>query len=683
MKETQLNKKSLLYYLFSLTLVFVIFELVVFVQSSEFFLTDFKRISLNIKIPARVFAGIFWFILIQAAIHVFFTLTVYFLSLSQVYLFDGLKKHLDRVGLIVWLLAILTLLVVNQQYYPNSVFSIVTSKVVFLSLLKPLLYTLFLIMGFLFFTSICGLLKYSLQRSFNFTIILLFAVAAAMLFQYSRNSKPLVNVSKASQAPNIIIIGFDSFRTDFLGLNGKVNITPHIDAFLKDSILFTNSYTPIARTFPAWVSILTGNYPKTSGIRFNLADQAGLDKTQALPVILKNNGYRTLYAIDDASFSNIDESFGFDAISTPPIGFSGFLLASINDFPMSNLVLNSKIGQYIFPHSYANRSAVRTYSPSSYTNKINKLLLEKDSKPILLTAHFCLLHYPYYWAGSKFKKSATLEQYLSALQKVDRQFKHLIDLLNERQLLNNALVFVISDHGEAINLVGDRITENKSYLPSKSYEQLPQFYLTHGGNIALNSSVGHGTDVLSVTQNNTLFAMRFFSSASYKPKKVDSLISLVDLKPTVLDFLGIDYGATDGVTLMPLVHDIDKTFINRSVFVETGFSPAAILTTYPNTRDLLFQGANYFHVDKKTLRLKVKPDMGELIISSKQYASYHKNWILALYPKEDNKMLPVLVNTKTGYWSVDLNSDFANNSPADLMLDELQEFFGSELKEIS
>ena len=63
------------------------------------------------------------------------------------------------------------------------------------------------------------------------------------------------------QAPNIVIIGIDSLRNDLQVPRQGRGATPNIRRFLDDSRRFSDATTPLARTYPSWVSILTGRHP--------------------------------------------------------------------------------------------------------------------------------------------------------------------------------------------------------------------------------------------------------------------------------------------------------------------------------------------------------------------------------------------------------------------------------------
>ncbi len=67
------------------------------------------------------------------------------------------------------------------------------------------------------------------------------------------------HTSFVGERPNIIIIGMDTLRADHLGCYGyKRNITPNIDAFAKESMLYTNTMSQSNWTLPAFASLLTG-----------------------------------------------------------------------------------------------------------------------------------------------------------------------------------------------------------------------------------------------------------------------------------------------------------------------------------------------------------------------------------------------------------------------------------------
>ena len=111
---------------------------------------------------------------------------------------------------------------------------------------------------------------------------------------------------------------------------------------------------PLILSFASVITSYSIHYTKLydNGAVFNLIDN-GYRNTEmtTLATRLKNAGYETVYATDEKRFSNIDESFGFDSILGPPMGAADFLLGTINDFPFSNLIVNTRLGRILFPYS--------------------------------------------------------------------------------------------------------------------------------------------------------------------------------------------------------------------------------------------------------------------------------------------------------------------------------------------
>jgi hypothetical protein len=148
-------------------------------------------------------------------------------------------------------------------------------------------------------------------------------------------------------SPHVVIIGIDSLRADITGA-GSASQTPHIDDYLAGAHRFTDATTPLARTYGSWVSILTGRHPVATNARYNLMPRALVRDGVTLPDALQGRGYRTIYATDEVRFANIDQSFGFDQLVTPPIGASDFLLGYAGDMPLVNLVATTASGGWLF-----------------------------------------------------------------------------------------------------------------------------------------------------------------------------------------------------------------------------------------------------------------------------------------------------------------------------------------------
>lgn len=671
------NKKEIFSYLFLLTAFFLLLELSFFIQCNKAYLSDFSYVSASLPIPLAVLPGIFAFLLIELALHIGYALFVGWIGLSLTRLLRLSTQQSFVLVLSLWVLGVVTALVANQYFFPNSRFAELTAFVFFN---RSFLYGVFLVL-----TASCSLIiglwvLWCLWRLLKRPLYIILAAGLFFCLHYFfLGSSNVIVSANLDRTPNIILIGVDSLRPDFLSFFGAQRETPFMDSFLNEATVFSEAVTPLARTFPAWVSILTGKYPLHTGIRFNLASQAHFDYQESLANQLHAEGYETVFATDETRFSNIDNKFGFDQVLAPPMGLNDFLLGTFNDFPFSNLLINTPLGRWLFPYNYANRAANFTYQPNSFLRLVDEQLSNRKTKPLFLAIHFCLPHFPYLWADLEKEYLSITQQYQESVLRVDEQIKVLFRMLKQYGLLDYAIVVLLSDHGEALELPGDRITEKSLFVFSVPNQTIPKFYPPTLEEEGFNQSAGHGTDVLGLPQYHSVLAMKRYGIKAAEPHKIVSgVVSLLDIKPTILDWLNL-HSKGDGISLAPFFTPDPKVVPLRHVFIESDYSPEAIRTVYPNTRQVLLEGAHLFQIDPLSTRLTMKPAMADMIIGSKQYADIYGDWMLALYPQPNRSYISILINLSNGYWSDDLQSSFAVHSPANEMLQQLQAFYGDEI----
>lgn len=677
------KRDSLLSHLLLITGFFMLLETSFFIQCARTYLFDFEFVSKNLDIPFAIVPGIVFFIAAQLLVHLSYALIIWLITFLTG---DFLDLSYDKklwLGVFYWTTGIATILVANEYYYPNSAFS----DLMTLFLSSPSLIKLFLVLFLLFWATVLVLtlfgIIYKIRSVYLLSGVLILSLAGGVWIKYSDN-EILPPFSAATTAkPNIILIGMDSLRPDFLGFFGHDKPAPFIDGFLDQSTVFSDAVTPLARTFPSWTGILSGRYPKEMAIRSNLVRQDESDFSQTLPSILRHHGYQTIYATDETRFSNIDKNFGFDDMVTPPIGLNDFLIGTFNDFPLSNLILNTRIGEWLFPYSYGNRPAASTYEPDSFLNMLKPAVLGPHDKPLFLAVHFCLTHFPYHWAGLAVNHINVQQRYEAGVTRVDQQVADFFALLKRGHLLDHAVVVLLSDHGEALELNGDRITEKSLYVADEGNRKAPVFYPPGMTGEEMDQSGGHGTDVMGLPQYHSLLAFRTYGLDPVAKKVVPGVVSLLDIKPTILSMLKFPSAQTSGISLaQEVMHPGLLSVPERHIFLESDFSPESIRTVYPETRKVILEGVELFRIDPVSARLVVKDNMESMIIRSKQYADIYKNWMLALYPQDDKYRMPVLINLFTGEWTNDLNSELALHSPARTMLAKLKAFYGNEIGKV-
>ena len=112
-------------------------------------------------------------------------------------------------------------------------------------------------------------------------LVLLFAALGASACDAPRNGPP-----------NVLIVSLDTFRADRVGALGNADgLTPNLDRFAAESIVFSHAYSQSTVTGPSHTSVLTSRYPT----EFSGATRAAtLSKEMyTLPEVLGKYGYQT------------------------------------------------------------------------------------------------------------------------------------------------------------------------------------------------------------------------------------------------------------------------------------------------------------------------------------------------------------------------------------------------------
>lgn len=474
--------------------------------------------------------------------------------------------------------------------------------------------------------------------------------------------------------PHVIIIGIDSLRPDAVATGGSTALTPHIDQFLGDSMRFSDTVTPLARTFPSWLTILTGQSPVELGARENLLPRANLEIDETLADILRRQGYASVYATDEVRSSNIDESYGFDDIIGPKIGALDFLLAAVNDQPLSNLVANTWIGKALFPYTYVNRGAAVSYRPDTFVKEIGSNV--DFDRPTFLAVHLTLPHWPYHWAddytGSLAEALRQPYLYSSSVLGVDRQFGQLMEMLESKGALENAIVVLLSDHGEALGFATDNL------LHSREAKRV-----AHGVSVTI---WGHGNSVLSPSQYQVLFAWRGYGPAALSGRKGATTVpaSLEDLTPTVLDLLGMPARPqADGVSLASVLKgdkDAEASLTDRVRFTESGITIGFTKLGEAKVDDIVERGLLAYALNTQNGRLELTDHYFGELMKSKERAVIRDNQILAAVPNQRGERVYMSVSMSGGVPTVlDGRPDHSADPSMAAMWDALHERYRGEL----
>lgn len=357
------------------------------------------------------------------------------------------------------------------------------------------------------------------------------------------------------QQPDIILIGMDSLS--LYQAYDHAERMPYVNNLLTSGHNYTQAFTPLGRTYAAWNSILSGRYPATSGVRFNLTEFKPEQIADMLPSDLKKLGYYNLYAQDERRFNNINEEYGFDTTVGPTVGAIDFIIPLFADHPFSSYFLNSSIGEWLFPSLYNNRVSSATYQPEKFVQTILKRTDRvSDTQPLFMAGHFCLAHFPYRWNSSRPSMGLQdeLALYSDSLQALDKQIETLFAGLRAQGRLNNAIIILLSDHGEGLGNE-PALWTGDDRNPANHFGQMLR---------------GHGNSLLSRDQNNVIINIRHTTEkpTNHNGTPINTPVSLVDIRPTILALLNQPSPKkSDGIAIPPAV---PAAMTNRYLFMETG-----------------------------------------------------------------------------------------------------------------
>jgi arylsulfatase A-like enzyme/Tfp pilus assembly protein PilF len=299
-----------------------------------------------------------------------------------------------------------------------------------------------------------------------------------------------VEPSAAAGKPNLLLITLDTVRADYLSCNGSKTVaTPNLDRLVRGGVNFTRARTSVPLTLPAHASIMTGSYPPVHGVRDNGSFRLAEDQL-TLAEVLRGNGYETAAFI--GAFV-LDREFGLA---------QGFDLYDGGNWGNANAIENLA----------AERRADAVFDAFSKWLKGR----ERDTS-FFVWIHLYDPHAPYD-PPEPFRTRYAGNPYAGEIAYTDAVVGKVVKDLEQRKLLDSTLVAVVADHGEGLGEHGEQ---------------------THS----------------LLIYNSTIHVPMLLFSPGLVPagKTVDQLTRVIDLAPTVLDYLGISQDIGQGASLRPLI----------------------------------------------------------------------------------------------------------------------------------
>jgi arylsulfatase A-like enzyme/glycosyltransferase involved in cell wall biosynthesis len=448
----------------------------------------------------------------------------------------------------------------------------------------------------------------------------------------------------ADAPPNILMIGSDTLRADRLGAMGyHRKLTPNIDKLASAGALFSSCYVPCARTAPSLISMLTGTWPHTHGIRDNFVpDQDTRLKVNPLPKLLKALGYRTAALSDWCGGDMGKFSFGFDHTDLPEDQWN--LKYLIRQGPKDlrlfvSLFTHNRLGRLLLPEIYYLGGVPLTQSMGKRARRLVSRLAE-SAEPFFLNVFYSTTHPPFasewpwytrfadpaYAGESKFamarltdpfdilrrqgapKEEFDLDQiidlYDGSVAEFDDEVGKMLAHLEACGLTNNTIVVVYSDHG-------------MEFFEHDSWGQG-------------NSAVGEASPRIPLVIRDPRLTAR---------GRIDQVVRSIDLAPTLLELVGApSVSSMDGVSLAGCM-TMDGACPELDAFNETGIWIADIPglpdthLRYPDLLELMEVP------DRSSGTLAIKSEYCETIRAAKDRMIRRGRWKLVYQPLETGFLL--------------------------------------------
>ena len=322
---------------------------------------------------------------------------------------------------------------------------------------------------------------------------------------------------------NVLLVIIDTLRADHVGCYGYgVPTTPRLDALCNRSVVFDNFYANAPWTRPSMGVIFTGEYARSLGIYEEQYDKLPKSAT-TLAERFKAHGYTTLGITANP---NINTFFhfaqGFDAYSDSGTVWSWM----------------PRKGKVVFSDAKNNSEDATTVTDRAL-QALDEYQEQALDAPFYLQLVYIDPHTPYS-AAKEHQRTVKAggsrhAGYDGDILYVDIELHRLLQSMEERQLLQDTLVIVTSDHGEGL----------------KSHPNVP------------NSKL-HGTHLY----DSVMHIPFFVHHGALEPGRVDALASSIDIVPTVADLLGWEDVELPGTSFRPLLEG-GANPLPAHVFMET------------------------------------------------------------------------------------------------------------------
>ncbi|MCA0045098.1 sulfatase-like hydrolase/transferase [Celeribacter litoreus] len=287
---------------------------------------------------------------------------------------------------------------------------------------------------------------------------------------------------------NVVFFAYESTPArQTQGWEGAYPVTPNLAAALDHGIAFDRAYAHVPASNYFLVSAFAGIVPELSSV--SMTETHTADNLPNLPSVLGAAGMRTAW------FNSADNRFQ---------NTGGFLTAIGFDHVVDYRDWTCEEG--VFEVTNVTDRFRNTSSDLCTADQMKMWLDDDPDAPFFLAFRTGMTHYPYFpgQEPQTYVEDETYNRYLNALRVGDEAFGELMAHLEARGLLEETLIVVMGDHGEAFG--------------------------------------EHGTYVhaASIYEENVHVPMAFINPQLFSGSRSDVIVSISDAAATITDLLGIE-----------------------------------------------------------------------------------------------------------------------------------------------
>jgi arylsulfatase A-like enzyme len=379
------------------------------------------------------------------------------------------------------------------------------------------------------------------RKKMDNTMVIIFTIAILSLFTWFFLAGHWKFSETNKKHYNVILISPSVLRADHLGTYGYFrNTSPNIDKFADESVVFENAFSQGTWTLPSQASVLTSQYPSVHNV---------LDRTHkkpfpkpALDVIRSKDYYVAgiVGGLNEVGYvgSDLSSLYGFDTGFDFFDDYTGRYFNMTLPAAIKWLEENRTDRYFLFVHGFDIHSPYHNPEPfehffdpyyngtiadhekfyldsDKYINGILYLLKEINGTIVIDYNNSTFIEL------SNRDMDHIIAHYDEGILYADYYFDKFIEELKKLDLYKNSIIILYSDHGETL---GEHIQNGfKIFTHSDPYEV----------NIHVPLIIKH---------------------PDYDPGRISQKAQLIDIMPTILDFLSIKIPPElQGKSLVPVI----------------------------------------------------------------------------------------------------------------------------------